>query len=154
MALVLADRVKETTTTTGTGTVTLLGASTGFQSFAIVGNGNTTYYTIAAQTGTEWEVGIGTYTSAGTLLARTTVLSNSSATQPSALSFSAGTKDVFVTYPSERAVIGGEGYVENAATVAVSSTITAGNNAMSSGPVTLGSGITITVPSGSRWVVV
>ena len=154
MALVLADRVKETTTTTGTGTVTLLGASTGFQSFAVVGNGNTTYYTIAGQTGSEWEVGIGTYTSAGTLLARTTVLSNSSATQPSALSFSAGTKDVFVTYPSERAVIGGEGYVENAATVAVSSTITAGNNAMSSGPVTLGSGITITVPSGSRWVVV
>jgi len=154
MALVLADRVKETTTTTGTGTVTLLGASTGFQSFAVVGNGNTTYYTIAGQTTSEWEVGIGTYTSAGTLLARTTVLSNSSATQPSALSFSAGTKDVFVTYPSERAVIGGEGYVENAATVAVSSTITAGNNAMSSGPVTLGSGITITVPSGSRWVIV
>jgi len=154
MALVLADRVKETTTTTGTGTVTLLGASTGFQSFAVVGNGNTTYYTIAGQTTSEWEVGIGTYTSAGTLLARTTVLSNSSATQPSALSFSAGTKDVFVTYPSERAVIGGEGYVENAATVAVSSTITAGNNAMSSGPVTINSGITVTVPSGSRWVIV
>jgi hypothetical protein len=154
MALVLADRVKETTTTTGTGTVTLLGASTGFQSFAVVGNGNTTYYTIAGQTGSEWEVGIGTYTSAGTLLARTTVLSNSSATQPSALSFSAGTKDVFVTYPSERAVIGGEGYVENAATVAVSSTITAGNNAMSSGPITINSGITVTVPSGSRWVIV
>ena len=154
MALVVADRVKETTTTTGTGTVTLLGASTGFQSFAVIGDANTTYYTIAAQTGTEWEVGIGTYTSAGTLLARTTVLSNSSATQPSALSFSAGTKDVFVTYPSERAVIGGEGYVENAATVAVSSTITAGNNAMSAGPVTVNSGITVTVPSGSRWVVV
>ena len=154
MALVLADRVKETTTTTGTGTVTLLGASTGFQSFAVIGDGNTTYYTIAGQTTSEWEVGIGTYTSAGTLLARTTVLSNSSATQPSALSFSAGTKDVFVTYPSERAVIGGEGYVENAATVAVSSTITAGNNAMSSGPVTINSGITVTVPSGSRWVIV
>jgi len=60
MALVLADRVKETTTTTGTGTVTLAGASTGFQSFAAVGNGNTTYSTIAAQTGTEGEVGIGT----------------------------------------------------------------------------------------------
>jgi hypothetical protein len=154
MALVLADRVKETTTTTGTGTVTLLGASTGFQSFAVIGNANTTYYTIAGQTTSEWEVGIGTYTSAGTLLARTTVLSNSSATQPSALSFSAGTKDVFVTYPSERAVIGGEGYVENAATVAVSSTITAGNNAMSAGPVSINSGITVTVPSGSRWVIV
>ena len=104
MALVVADRVKETTTTTGTGTVTLLGASTGFQSFAVIGDANTTYYTIAAQTGTEWEVGVGTYSSSGTTLARTTVLSNSSATQPSALSFSAGTKDVFVTYPSERAV--------------------------------------------------
>ena len=104
MALVLADRVKETTTTTGTGTVTLLGASTGFQSFAVVGNANTTYYAIAGQTGNEWEVGIGTYTSAGTLLARTTVLANSSATQPSALNFSAGTKDVFVTYPAGYAV--------------------------------------------------
>ena len=104
MALVLADRVKETTTTAGTGTVTLLGASAGFQSFAVVGDANTTYYTIAAQTGTEWEVGIGTYTSSGTTLARTTVLANSAGTQPTALTFSAGTKDVFVTYPSEKSV--------------------------------------------------
>ena len=104
MPLVIANRVKETTTTAGTGTVTLLGASTGFQSFAVIGDGNTTYYTIVGQTGNEWEVGIGTYTSSGTTLARTTVLANSSATQPSALSFSAGTKDVFVTYPSEYAV--------------------------------------------------
>jgi acetyltransferase-like isoleucine patch superfamily enzyme len=152
MALVLTDRVKETTTTTGTGTVTLLGASTGFQAFSAIGNGNTTYYTIAAQTGTEWEVGIGTYTLSGTTLARTTVLTSSNG--GSAVNFSAGTKDVFVTYPSKRAVIGSEGYVENAATVAVSSTITTGNNAMSAGPVTLNSGITVTVPSGSRWVVV
>jgi len=104
MALVLADRVKETTTTAGTGTVTLLGAAPGFQSFAVVGDANTTYYTIAGQTTSEWEVGIGTYTSSGTTLARTTVLSNSSGTQPSALSFSAGTKDVFVTYPSSKSV--------------------------------------------------
>jgi len=100
MALVLADRVKETTTTTGTGTVTLAGAATGFQSFAAVGNANTTFYCIASQTGSEWEVGVGTYATSGTTLARTTVLSNSSATQPSALNFSAGTKDVFVTYPA------------------------------------------------------
>jgi len=104
MALVIADRVKETTTTAGTGTVTLLGASAGFQSFAAVGNANTTYYTIAGQSTSEWEVGIGTYTLSGTTLARTTVLSNSAGTQPSALSFSAGTKDVFVTYPSGKSV--------------------------------------------------
>ena len=104
MALVIANRVKETTTTAGTGTVTLLGASTGFQSFAVIGNGNTTYYSIASQTGNEWEVGIGTYSTSGTTLARTTVLSNSSGTQPSALDFAAGTKDVFVTYPAEYSV--------------------------------------------------
>ena len=104
MALILADRVKETSTTTGNGVFTLAGATTGFQSFAIVGNGNTTFYCIAGQGTSEWEVGIGTYASAGTTLTRTTVLSNSSATQPSALSFAAGTKDVFVTYPSEKSV--------------------------------------------------
>ena len=152
MALVVADRVKETTTTAGTGTVTLLGASTGFQSFAVIGNANITYSTIAAQTGTEWEVGIGTYTSSSTTLSRTTVLSSSNG--GSAVNFSAGTKDVFVTYPAERAVMGAEGYVENAATITVSSTINTGNNAMSSGPVVVNSGITVTVPTGSRWVVV
>ena len=104
MALILADRVKETSTTTGNGVFTLAGATTGFQSFAIVGNGNTTFYCIAGQGTSEWEVGIGTYASAGTTLTRTTVLSNSSATEPSALSFAAGTKDVFVTYPSEKSV--------------------------------------------------
>jgi hypothetical protein len=102
MALVLADRVRETTTTTGTGTVTLLGAFTGFQSFAVIGNGNTTYYTIADQNGTNWEVGIGTYTSSGTTLARTTVLASSNA--GSLVNFPAGTKDVFVTYPAEKSV--------------------------------------------------
>jgi hypothetical protein len=102
MALVLNDRVKETTTTTGTGTVTLLGASTGFQSFSAVGNGNTTYYTIAGQGTSEWEVGIGTYTSAGTTLSRTTVLGSSNS--GSLVSFSAGTKDVFVTYPAGKSV--------------------------------------------------
>jgi hypothetical protein len=157
MAFVLADRVKETTTTTGTGTVTLLGASTGFQSFAIVGNGNTTYYTIAGQTGSEWEVGIGTYSTSGTTLARTTVISNSSATQPSALSFSAGTKDVFVTYPAEftaNAIGGGVGAVLlNADTATVNGTIATGQNGLSVGPVTLASGVAITVSSGQRWLV-
>ena len=101
MALVFADRVKETTTTTGTGTITLAGAATGFQSFAAVGNGNTTYYTISG--GSEWEVGIGTYTSAGTTLSRTTVLASSNA--GSLVTFSAGTKEVICTYPSEKLVI-------------------------------------------------
>ena len=104
MALILADRVKETSTTTGNGVFTLAGAASGFQSFAVIGNTNTTFYCIAGQGTNEWEVGIGTYASAGTTLTRTTVLSNSSATEPSALSFAAGTKDVFVTYPSEKSV--------------------------------------------------
>lgn len=102
MALVLADRVKETTTSTGTGPVSLLGASTGFRPFSAVGDGNTTYYCIAEQTGNAWEVGIGTYTSAGATLSRDTVLSSSNS--GSLVSFNGGTKDVFVTYPSERAV--------------------------------------------------
>ena len=102
MALTLTDRTKESTTTTGTGTVTLLGAATGFQSFATVGDGNTTYYCIAGQSGSEWEVGIGTYTLSGTTLSRTTVLSSSNAGL--LVNFSSGTKDVFVTYPSGKSV--------------------------------------------------
>ena len=101
MALVLADRVRDTTTTTGTGTVTLSGtAPTGYQNFSVVGNGNTTYYTINA--GSQWEVGIGTYSSTGPTLARTTVLASSNS--GSLVDFSTGTKDVFVTYPAEEAV--------------------------------------------------
>jgi hypothetical protein len=103
MALVLADRVRETTTTAGTGTITLGGAVVGFQTFAAVGDGNVTYYTIAGQGTSEWEVGIGTYTSSGTTLSRDTVLS-SSAGGTTKVTFSAGIKDVFVVYPSERAV--------------------------------------------------
>lgn len=109
MALVLADRVQETTTTTGTGTVTLAGAVSGFQTFAAVGNGNSTYYTIAGQTGTEWEVGIGTYTASGTTLSRTTVLSSSNS--GSLVTFSAGTKNVFVTYPASVAVPEGKAII-------------------------------------------
>jgi hypothetical protein len=100
MALVLKDRVKETTTTTGTGTLALLGAASGFQSFSVIGDGNTTYYTIDG--GTEWEVGLGTYTSSGTTLSRDTILSSSNG--GSAVNFSAGTKNVFVTYPADKAI--------------------------------------------------
>jgi hypothetical protein len=98
MALVLADRVQETSTTTGTGTLTLAGAVAGYQTFSAgIGNGNTCYYTIQSDTGA-WEVGIGTV-GAGTL-ARTTLISSSTG---SAISFS-GTLTVFVTYPAEKAI--------------------------------------------------
>jgi hypothetical protein len=102
MALVLADRVRETTTVTGTGTATLLGAVSGYQSFAAVGNANTTYYVIANQSASEYEVGIGTYTSSGTTLSRDTVLASSNG--GSLVNFSAGTKDVFCDYPADKAV--------------------------------------------------
>ena len=102
MALVLKDRVKETSTTAGTGTLTLAGASAGFQSFSAIGNGNTTYYAIADSTAGTWEVGIGTYTSSGTTLSRDTVLSSSNS--GSLVTFSSNSKDVFVTYPSEKSV--------------------------------------------------
>jgi hypothetical protein len=102
MPLVLADRVKETTTTTGTGTVTLAGAATGYQSFAAIGNANTTYYCIAGQSGSEWEVGLGTYTASGTTLSRTTVFASSNG--GALVNFSAGTKDVFCTYSAARSV--------------------------------------------------
>ena len=102
MALVLHDRVQESTTTTGTGTVTLAGAVTGYQSFAVIGNGNTTFYCIAGQGTSEWEVGIGTYTASGTTLSRDTVLASSNS--GSLVNFSAGPKTAFVTYPSEKSV--------------------------------------------------
>jgi hypothetical protein len=143
MALVLADRVKETTTTTGTGTVTLLGASTGYQSFAAVGNANTTYYTIAGQTGSEWEVGIGTYTSSGTTLSRDTVLASSNS--GSLVTFSAGTKDVFVTYPAGRSV-----YANGTVLTATNSSIlpaTSGGTGLSA-PGTAGNVLT---SNGSTW---
>lgn len=78
MALVIKDRVKETTTTTGTGTLTLAGALTGFDSFGVIGNSNTTYY--SCTDGTDFEVGVGTYTASGTTLSRDSVLESSGAT--------------------------------------------------------------------------
>ena len=98
MSLVLADRVRETTETTGTGTITLSGAVQGFQSFAVIGNNNTTYYTINRNT--EWEVGIGTYY--GGTLSRDTVYASSNG--GAKVNFSANSKDVFVTYPAEKSV--------------------------------------------------
>ena len=110
MALILKDRVQETTTTTGTGTLTLGGAVTGYQSFSAIGNANTTYYAIYANGGSEWEVGIGTYTASGTTLSRDTVLSSSNS--GSLVSFSAGTKNVWCDYPAARA-----GYIDTNSTL-------------------------------------
>jgi hypothetical protein len=156
MPLVVKDRVRETTTTTGTGTVTLAGAVTGFQSFSAIGNGNTTFYTIAGQGTSEWEVGVGTYTSSGTTLSRDSVLASSNS--GSKVNFSAGTKDVFVTYPAGRTLTGGGGgvgaLVVNNTTVTENYTVDTGTNAQSVGPITVASGVSVTVASGQRWLVV
>lgn len=104
MAFILADRVQESCNSPGTGTVSLLGAVTGFQTFlAGVGNNNSTYYCIADQGGPNWEVGIGTYSSTGNTFTRDTVLA-SSAGAPTKTNFSSGSQSVFVTYPSEKSV--------------------------------------------------
>ena len=104
MALVINDRVKETSTTTGTGTLDLAGAVTGFETFvAGIATGNTTYYTIFNQGTTEWEVGLDTVTDATPdTLSRTSVYSSSNG--DSAVNFTSGTKDVFCTMPASKTV--------------------------------------------------
>jgi len=102
MALQLKDRVLETASAPGTGTVTLLGASLGYQSFnTALTSGNTTYYAIADLGGANWEVGIGTFTSPNQL-ARNTILESSSG--GTIVNFSSGTQNVFITYPAEKSV--------------------------------------------------
>ena len=163
MALVVKDRVQEVSTTTGTGTFTLAGAVSGFQSFSVIGNANTTYYAIVG--GTEWEVGLGTYTSSGTLLSRDTILESSNG--GTAVNFSAGTKNVFVTYPAEEAVYqdatgtayapqfaASNGLNLNNGTIGTSYTFPTGYNSVEAGDITISGSVTVTVPSTSRWVIV
>ena len=162
MPLVVKDRVQVTSTTTGTGTFTLGSAVAGFQDFSVIGNGNTTYYAIVL--GSEWEVGLGTYTSSGTTLSRDTVLESSNG--GTKVNFSAGTKNVFVTYPAEESVYqdatgtayapqfaASNGLSLTNASIASSYTFPTGYNAVAAGPVTIASGATVTIPSTSRLVV-
>ena len=116
MAFVINDRVKETSTTTGTGTLNLAGAQTGFETFvAGIGNTNTTYYAIFNQGTAEFEVGIGTVTDATPdTLSRDTIISSSNG--DAAVNFTGGTKDVFCTLPASKAVfLDNSGEVQNAA---------------------------------------
>ena len=159
MPIVVKDRVRTTTTTTGTGTVTLGSASGGFQAFSVIGDGNETYYTIYDSNTGAWEVGIGTYTASGTTLSRTTVLESSNS--GSLVNFGAGSKDVFVTYPAERSV-----YVEGSAfesdtgsifanktTLGQTTTLGSGDNGLSVGPITISTGISVTVPTDRSWLI-
>jgi hypothetical protein len=125
MAIVVKDRVKETSTTTGTADFTLIGAVVGFQAFSAIGNTNFTYYAAVDPSTGAWEVGYGQYQTSGPTLTRNTILSSSAA--GAKVSFGAGVKDVFCTYPSEKAI-----YEE-----------LAGNVLIDGGPITVvGSGVT------------
>lgn len=162
MAFVVADRVKESTATTGTGTLTLGGAGTGYQTFSAgIGANNTTYYAIASGSSSEWEVGVGTVGAGGTTLTRDSVIASSNAN--SLVNFSAGTKDVFCDYPAKRSTFEYQGCVQTGNTGAIYShpntittntTLATNYNGMSAGPVSVASGVTVTVPSGSVWTVV
>ena len=145
MAFVLNDRVKETTTTTGTGTISLAGAETGFETFVSgIGTTNKTFYAIELPGNAEFEVGIGTVTDASPdTLSRDTIISSSNS--DSAVDFSAGTKNVFCTFPASRAM--SPGMVANAFVVNQSSTISEDqtlDSGVLAGPVTITGTQTIT----------
>jgi len=137
MALIVKDRVKVTTNSTGTGTLTLGSAVAGFQSFSVIGDGNTTYYTIFDNNTNDWEVGIGTYTASGTTLSRNTILESSNS--GSAVNLAAGSKVVFVTYPAEKAVT-----LDGVETL-TNKTINGSSNTITN--VSLSTGVTGTLPA-------
>jgi hypothetical protein len=165
MALVVKDRVRVTTASTGTGTITLGAAVNAFQDFSVIGDGNTTYYAIVDSTAGEWEVGIGTYTASGTTLSRDTILESSSG--GTAVNFGVGIKDVFVTYPAERSVYtDAAGTVIAPATASVLGVVSGGTgqstytdgqllignstgNTLTKAALTAGTGITVTNGNGS-----
>jgi len=161
MALVVYDRIQQTGTANTTVSFTLSATSIGYQSFAAIGNGNTTYY--SANDGTNWETGLGTYSTTGPTLTRTTVLASSNS--GNAVTFS-GTVTVFCDYLAGRSVYqdttltatspqlqASNGLLLNSKTVSTSFSIPSADNAISAGPMTIASGVSVTVPSGSRWVV-
>ena len=145
MALVIKDRVRQTSTTAGYGTITLSGSVTGFQDFTVIGTGNTTYYTIADQSGSNWEVGLGTYT-APNQLARTTVYESSNGN--ALVNFGSNIKDVFVTLPAEAVPTGGgSGTVTQVNTTGSVSGITlTGGPITTTGTVTLGGTLDLSAP--------
>jgi hypothetical protein len=167
MAHITADRVRDTSTSTGTGNFTVSGtAPTGFRTLsAVLSVSDTFYYAIQGQGSSEWEVGLGTYSSAN-VFARTTILSSSNS--GSVVTFSAGTKDVFLTLAATKtiqreadgSVYGASGagsdniFFLNGLTVNTNYTIPTNYNAGTFGPVSIASGVTVTVPSGSVWTVV
>jgi len=157
MALIIADRVRETSTTTGTGSISLAGAVTGYRAFSsVLSTNDTTYYCIADQGGANWEVGLGTFTSPSTL-ARTTILSSSNS--GSIVTFTAGTKDVFITQPAGRTFLNTGGSISGAISVAGQITSTSGGfvfpdstvqtTAASGSMVYPGAGIAVS--TGSAW---
>jgi hypothetical protein len=166
MALVLADRVRETTNTTGTGAFGLAGALVSYQPFSVIGDGNQTYYSVASAATGEWEVGIGTYTTSTNSLSRDTVLSSSNA--DALVNFSFGVKDIFVTQPAERTVfvdldnvMRGANKANANLAVGVYSSQAEGTlaipplaNGLSLGPLNIAPGASITVPAGQYWLIV
>ena len=145
MAFVLNDRVKQTSTSTGTGTINLTGTETGFETFVTgIGNGNSCFYAIANDGTSEFEVGIGTVTDAATdTLSRTTVISSSNS--DNLVNFTAGTKTVFCTYPAKRApsaAMTATTYVTtHSATISDTQTMDSG---VLAGPVTVSGNVTVT----------